>query len=43
MLALINTGILAYNTATEEVQWMNDALKKIIQIPDIKNLKGISK
>jgi signal transduction histidine kinase len=43
MLALINTGILAYNTATEEVQWMNEALKKIIQIPYIKNLKGISK
>lgn len=43
ILELIQTGIVAYNVNSGEVLWINEALKKIINIPSIKNIGFIEK
>lgn len=43
ILELVDTGIISYNTVTGEVAWLNDALKKLLQIPYFKNISHIEK
>ncbi len=43
ILELVDTGIISYNTQSGEVAWLNDALKKILQIPYFKNISNIEK
>lgn len=43
ILELIQTGILLYDTETEKVSWVNDSLKKILELPYIPNLHLIEK
>lgn len=43
MLELVDTGILSYETESGEVGWMNDSLKKILQIPYLKSIHALAK
>ncbi len=43
ILELINTGIIAYNTSSGNVLWVNDSLKKILNIPSLKNINFVEK
>jgi nitrogen fixation/metabolism regulation signal transduction histidine kinase len=43
ILELIDTGILSYNTENGEIVWMNEALKKLLQIPYLKNMQSLEK
>lgn len=43
MLALIQTGILSYEPATGAVGWLNDALKELLRLPQLKNLSGLAR
>ena len=43
ILGLVDTGILAYNTETYQILWMNDSLSIILNIPHIKNLQWLKK
>ncbi len=43
ILELINTGIIAYNIKSGQVLWINDAFKKTLSIPSIKNIQFIEK
>lgn len=43
ILELIQTGILLYDTETEKVSWVNESLKKILELPYIPNLHLIEK
>lgn len=43
ILELIDTGIMAYNVKTGAILWINDALKKILDIPSLKNILFIKK
>jgi signal transduction histidine kinase len=43
ILELIQTGILLYDTETEKVSWVNDSLKKILELPYIPHLHLIEK
>lgn len=43
ILELVDTGIISYNTQSGEVAWLNDALKKLLQIPYFKNISHIEK
>lgn len=43
ILELVNTGILSYEQETGEVVWMNEALKKLLQLPYLKNLHSLVK
>jgi nitrogen fixation/metabolism regulation signal transduction histidine kinase len=40
ILEIVDTGILSYDN-TDEVKWMNEALKKILDIPYLKNIKSL--
>jgi two-component system, NtrC family, nitrogen regulation sensor histidine kinase NtrY len=40
ILEIVDTGILSYNHMGE-VKWMNEALKKILDIPYLKNIKSL--
>ncbi|WP_242916195.1 sensor histidine kinase [Pontibacter liquoris] len=41
ILQLIDTGIMALDEETGEVEWVNDAFKKILGLPYLKNLAGL--
>ncbi|HTG56036.1 MAG TPA: hypothetical protein VL943_07210, partial [Niabella sp.] len=43
ILELIQTGILLYDTETGKVGWVNESLKKILELPYIPNLHLIEK
>ncbi|PIA81717.1 histidine kinase [Gaetbulibacter sp. 4G1] len=43
ILELINTGIIAYNIESGKVLWINDALKKTLSVPSLKNVQFIEK
>jgi nitrogen fixation/metabolism regulation signal transduction histidine kinase len=43
ILELVDTGILSYEEKTGEVVWMNESLKKMIQLPYLKTIHSLSK
>ncbi len=43
ILELVNTGIIAYNIESGAVLWINDAFKKTLGIPSLKNIQFIKK
>ncbi len=43
ILELVDTGILSYKIATGEVVWMNESLKKMLQLPYLKTIASLSK
>lgn len=42
ILELVDTGIMAYDTTTLDVIWMNEAVKNILNIPEFKNLRWLN-
>lgn len=43
ILELVDTGILSYEVATGEVVWMNESLKKMLQLPYLKNFQSLAR
>jgi len=43
ILELVDTGILSYEMESGEVVWMNESLKKILQVPYLKTIHSLSK
>lgn len=43
ILELVDTGILSYEEQTGEVVWMNESLKKMLQLPYLKTIYSLSK
>jgi two-component system, NtrC family, nitrogen regulation sensor histidine kinase NtrY len=43
ILELVDTGILSYEEKTGEVVWMNESLKKMLQVPYLKTIYSLSK
>jgi nitrogen fixation/metabolism regulation signal transduction histidine kinase len=43
VLELVDTGILSYEIKTGEVIWMNESLKKLLQIPYLKTIQSLDK
>jgi signal transduction histidine kinase len=41
ILELVDTGILSYEEKTGEVVWMNESLKKMLQLPYLKNINSL--
>ena len=43
MLELVDTGILAYDTESEDILWMNDSFKTMFNIPHLQNVGWIER
>ena len=43
ILELVDTGIISYEMESGEVVWMNESLKKLLQIPYLKTIHSLSK
>ena len=43
ILELVDTGILSYKLESGEVVWMNEALKKLLQVPYLKTIHSLEK
>ena len=43
VLELVDTGILSYETASGEIKWMNESLKKILEVPYLKSIHSLEK
>jgi len=43
ILELVDTGILSYEEKTGDVVWMNESLKRMIQLPYLKTIHSLSK
>ena len=43
ILEVVGTGIISYETETGEIAWMNDASKKMLNLPHFKNVHAIEK
>jgi nitrogen fixation/metabolism regulation signal transduction histidine kinase len=43
ILELVDTGILSYNLSTGEVVWMNESLKRMLQLPYLKTIGSLSR
>lgn len=43
ILELVDTGILSYDLETGEVIWMNETLKKMLQLPYIKSISSLAR
>jgi signal transduction histidine kinase len=43
ILELVDTGILSYAVATGEVVWMNESIKKMLQLPYLKTIQSLSR
>ncbi len=43
ILELIDTGILSYEVESGEVVWMNESLKKMLQVPYLKTISSFEK
>ncbi len=42
ILQMIDTGIIAVEEETGEVEWVNDAFKKILHLPYLKSINGLA-
>src|SRR5437763_9043046 len=43
ILELVDTGILSYEVESGEVVWMNESLKKMLQLPYLKTIQSLVK
>ncbi|QHV94559.1 sensor histidine kinase [Spirosoma endbachense] len=43
VLALVNTGILSFREDDQTIGWMNESLKRLLQVPYVKTLDGFRK
>ena len=43
ILELVDTGILSYEEKTGEVVWMNESLKRMLQLPYLKTIHSLSR
>lgn len=43
ILELVDTGILSYEISSGDVVWMNESLKKMLQLPYLKTIQSLSK
>lgn len=43
ILELVDTGIISYETASGELNWMNDTFKKMMDIPYLKTIHSLEK
>jgi two-component system, NtrC family, nitrogen regulation sensor histidine kinase NtrY len=43
ILELVDTGILSYNVTSGDVGWMNESLKKMLQLPYLKTIHSLQK
>lgn len=43
ILELVDTGILSYEAESGNVVWMNEALKKLLQLPYMKTIQSLAK
>jgi signal transduction histidine kinase len=43
ILELVDTGILSYELETGEVLWMNDSLKKMLELPYLKTIQSLER
>jgi nitrogen fixation/metabolism regulation signal transduction histidine kinase len=43
ILELVDTGILSYDIETGEVVWMNESLKRLLQLPYLKTIHSLEK
>ena len=41
ILELVDTGILSYEIETGEVVWMNETLKKMLEVPYLKTIQSL--
>jgi len=43
ILELVDTGILSYKFSTSEVVWMNESLKRMLQLPYLKTINSLAR
>ncbi len=43
ILELVNTGILSFEIESGEVVWMNETLKRLLEVPYLKTIKSLQK
>src|SRR5215203_242465 len=43
ILELVDTGILSYEVESGEVVWMNESLKKMLEVPYLKHVQSLSR
>lgn len=43
ILELVDTGILSYEMESGEITWMNESLKRLLQVPYLKTIHSLSK
>jgi len=43
ILELVDTGILSYETESGEIKWMNESLKKILEVPYLRTIHALEK
>src|SRR5436305_7848348 len=43
ILELVDTGILSYHLTTGEVVWMNESIKRMLEIPYLKTIHSFQK
>jgi len=43
ILELVDTGILSYGYETGEIIWMNESLKRLLQLPYLKTIRSLEK
>ncbi len=43
ILELVDTGIFSYDIESGDVVWMNETLKKMLEVPYLKNLQSLNK
>lgn len=43
ILELIDTGILSYEMESGEIVWMNESLKRMLQLPYLKNIQSLER
>ncbi|HEY0056775.1 MAG TPA: ATP-binding protein [Pedobacter sp.] len=43
ILEIVDTGIISYNLSQGDVVWMNDSLKKMLNLPHLKNISALEK
>ncbi len=43
VLELVDTGILSYETKNGDIIWMNESIKKILQVPYLKTIHSLDK
>jgi len=43
ILELVDTGILSFETESGEIKWMNESLKKLLEVPYLKTIHSLDK